>query len=65
MVWDLLVLIVQNFLKSIFDNDYPVLIDKSVKDIKQHFLKIIEKKKREPQRMFWIFLKKVTINFTF
>ena len=35
-----------NFFKSIFDNNYPVLIDQSIKDIKQHFLKIIEKKKK-------------------
>ena len=38
-------LFMSNFFKSIFDNNYPVLIDQSIKDIKQHFLKIIEKKK--------------------
>ena len=47
-----------NFFKSIFDNNYPVLIDQSIKDIKQHFLKIIEKKKKITTEDVLDFIKK-------
>ena len=47
-----------DFFKSIFDNNYPVLIDQSIKDIKQHFLKIIEKKKKITTEDVLDFIKK-------
>ena len=40
------------------DNNYPVLIDQSIKDIKQHFLKIIEKKKKITTEDVLDFIKK-------
>ena len=54
-----------SFFKSIFDNNYPVLIDQSIKDIKQHFLKIIEKKKKITTEDVLDFIKKndASLNF--
>ena len=54
-----------NFFKSIFDNNYPVLIDQSIKDIKQHFLKIIEKKKKITTEDVLDFIKKMMLHLTF
>ena len=54
-----------SFFKSIFDNNYPVLIDQSIKDIKQHFLKFIEKKKKITTEDVLDFIKKndASLNF--
>ena len=58
-------LFMSNFFKSIFDNNYPVLIDQSIKDIKQHFLKIIEKKKKITTKDVLNFLKKSDASLNF
>ena len=47
------------------DNNYPVLIDQSIKDIKQHFLKIIEKKKKITTKDVLNFLKKSDASLNF
>jgi hypothetical protein len=54
-----------DFFKSIFDNNYPVLIDQSIKDIKQHFLKFIEKKKKITTEDVLDFIKKMMLHLTF